>query len=279
MTSSFDLNANRFERYRGLPNGVPEAIRKAVWESTGAQPGSRVLDLGAGTGRIGRAFVEGGDSYVGVDFSLLMLREFRSRNSPASLLQADGTQLPFPDGSFELVLLMQVLSGTPNWRDLLCETVRVTLVGGSVVVGHTVTPPGGVDAQMKMQLALILEEISAPSHQSKKGREQALDWLEAGSSQRVRVTAASWNVLRTPREFLDRHRSGAQFSKLPVAVQEEALKKLSAWANTTYGSLDKVFSETHSFELHVFRMGQSDKAGGGNSRADRTTKLRAPAAK
>ncbi len=255
MTSTFDLNAARFERYRALPVGVPETIRGAIWEATGARSSARVLDLGAGSGRIGRAFVEAGDSYIGVDFSLPMLQEFRVRSSAACLLQADGGRLPFPDGRFELVLLMQVLSGTHNWRSLLSETVRVVMPGGAVVVGHTVTPPEGVDARMKKQLALILQEMGAASHRSKKSREQSLEWLQAGSSRRVQATAASWIALRTAREFLDRHRSGAQFSTLPAFVQTEALKKLSAWADRTCGSLDKVFSEQHSFELQVFRIG------------------------
>lgn len=255
MTSTFDLHAARFERYRALPSGVAQAIRRAVWESTEAASSARVLDLGAGSGRIGRAFIEAGDAYVGADFSLPMLREFRAASSAACLLQADGGRLPFQDCSFELVLLMQVLSGAHNWRNLLCETVRVIVPGGSVVVGHTVTPPAGVDAQMKSQLAVILEEMGAASHQSKKSRDQSLEWLQTGSSRRLRVTAASWMALRTAREFLERHRSGAQFSRLPAAVQAEALKRLSAWAIKTCGSLDEVFPEQHSFELHVFTIG------------------------
>src|SRR5215510_3544355 len=95
VNSTFDATATRFEQYRALPVGVPQAIR----QSTGAPPSARVLDLGAGSGRIGRAFVEAGDSYVGADFSLPMLREFRARRT-AGLLQADGGCLPFPDGCF-----------------------------------------------------------------------------------------------------------------------------------------------------------------------------------
>jgi ubiquinone/menaquinone biosynthesis C-methylase UbiE len=277
MVPLFDLNAERFERYRAFPGDVAQMIRKAVWETTGAQPSAQVLDLGAGSGRIGRAFVEAGDSYLGVDFSLLMLREFRSRNSAACLLQADGAQLPFPDGSFELVLLMQVLSGAPNWRGLLCEASRVIRPGGFIVVGNTVTPPAGVDAQMKKQLALILEEMGVAPHQSNKARQQSLEWLEAGSSRKVQVTAASWTTVRTPREFLDRHRSGAQFSRLPAAVRKEALKRLSAWAATTHGSLHKAFSERHSFELHVFRIEQAVKPepGGLSSNGDAGSRRRA----
>jgi ubiquinone/menaquinone biosynthesis C-methylase UbiE len=266
MSSAFDLNAARFERHRTLPSGVPEAIREAVWDSTGSGSSARVLDLGAGSGRIGRAFVEAGDSYVGVDFSLSMLNEFRARSSSAHLVHADGGQLPFPDCSFELVLLMQVLSGTHNWRDLLGEALRVIVPGGFVVVGHTVTPAAGVDAQMKKQLARTLEQTGVAPHASEKTREQSLEWLRSCSSRSLQSTAASWTALRTPREFLERHRSGARFSALPPAVQEEALRKLGAWAEKTWGSLDKDFPEEHTFELYIFEIASLNELGNKRSK-------------
>ncbi len=240
-----------------MPSSVLEAIRKAVWECTGLGPSARVLDLGAGSGRIGRVFVDANDNYVGVDVSSEMLREFRARSPGARLIQADGGRLPFPDASFDLVMLMQVLSGTHNWRDLLNETVRVVAPGGSIVVGHTVAPPAGIDARMKSQLSLILEEMGVASDSSGKSREKSLAWLQKASSKTMQTTAASWIVKRTRREFLERHRSGARFSKLPAEVQNEALQKLSAWAAGACGSLDQVFSETHSFELYIFGMADS----------------------
>ena len=128
------------------------------------------------------------------------------------------------------------------------------------MVGHTLNPPDGVDEQMKKQLAQILIDMGVGQHASKKAREQSLEWLRACSSRRVQATAASWTAERTPREFLERHRSGARFSAFPPEVQEEALKKLSAWAETTWGSLDKAFSEKHAFELHVFKVGNGSIA-------------------
>jgi ubiquinone/menaquinone biosynthesis C-methylase UbiE len=254
MASPFDRNAAGFERHRAMPGSVVQAIRKTVWESTGLGPSARVLDLGAGSGRIGRIFVEANDAYIGVDFSLPMLREFRARNSAACLVQADGGRLPFPDASFHLVMLMQVLSGTHNWRDLLSETVRVAKPGESVVAGHTGTPPDGIDARMKARLSLILEEMGIASDSSGKSREKSLAWLETASSRRTQTTAASWYVKRTPREFLGRHSSGARFLKLPPDVRTEALQKLSIWAAAACGSLDQVFSETHTFELNIFQI-------------------------
>jgi hypothetical protein len=68
-----------------------------------------------------------------------------------------------------------------------------------------------------------------------------------------RVSAAAWNAERTPRGFLQRHRTGAQFAALPAAIKEPALDRLAAWATTTFGSLDRISLEPYSFELRVFR--------------------------
>jgi len=233
---------------------VPEAIRSAILQATRKEPPARVLDLGAGTGRIGKAFVAADDFYVGVDASLEMLQEFLlTTRTPPCLAQADGRQLPFRDGAFDVVMLMQVLSGTGNRRGLLNEARRVLRPGGAVVVGHRVAPAAGVDAQLKKRLAYILETMGVERHQGKQLRDQALAWLGSSAALRLSLRAATWERNPTPREFLVRHRTGARFAALPDAVQDEALQKLGAWAEKTFGSFDASSREEHSFELDVFR--------------------------
>lgn len=252
MISAFDAVAPSFERYRGLPRGVPEAIRSAILQATRKQPPARVLDLGAGTGRIGKAFVAADDFYVGVDASLGMLQEFLLTTRTPCLAQADGQRLPFRDGAFDVVMLMQVLGGAGNWRGLLSEARRVLRPGGAVVAGHRVAPAAGVDGQLKKRLAAILETMGVERHQGKQSRDQALAWLGSSAAVRLHLRAATWERNPTPREFLVRHRTGARFAALPGAVRDEALEKLSAWAEKTFGSFDAAFREEHSFELDVF---------------------------
>jgi ubiquinone/menaquinone biosynthesis C-methylase UbiE len=254
-TSTFDLTAASFDRYRSLPNGVPEAIRTKIRESLPKASAQRVLDLGAGTGRIGRAFVQANDFYVGVDSSLAMLWEFARRNRSATLLQADGRQLPFLDRAFGLVLLMQMLSGAENWQAMLQEVLRVLSPGGAVVVGQTIAPTLGIDAQLKQRLALILEELNAPVHEPKRSRYHAFGWLEARAGRHTTVTAAKWSAERSPEQFIERHQTGARFAVLPPAVQNDALQRLSAWAKANFGRLDKSFTEQHSFQLDIFQVG------------------------
>ena len=250
--STFDSVAPTFDSHRALPSGVPEAIREAVWQSVGNSSGRRVLDLGAGTGRVGRAFVTAGDAYFGADVSIGMLRKFIAQQGEAKLVQADGERLPFPNASFDVVLLVQVLSGARAWRRLIGDAQRVLRPGGALIVGQTVGPPDGVDARMKKHLQEHLEKQGAGQLGSGKGRADALAWLASTARIHRRVIAASWTSSRTPREFIERHRTGSRFSTLPPLIQERALEDLRSWAESAFGSLDAMFDEPYVFELQVF---------------------------
>jgi ubiquinone/menaquinone biosynthesis C-methylase UbiE len=256
--SNFDAAARTFDQHRALPGGVPEAIRAAVWECARKSRPERVLEVGAGSGRVGRTFVDAGDWYLGVDSSIGMLGEFVSRQKSAGkrearLIQADGVHLPFGKHLFDVVLLAQVLSGARSWRGLVDEAVRVLRPEGAIVVGQTVAPDGGVDMRMKRRLAEILAGEGVDGHVSQKNRNNALRWLESAAARAERRVAASWASSRSPRSFIERHHTANRFSTLPPPVQERALQQLSEWAESAFGSLDTVFAEFYFFELWVFQ--------------------------
>jgi ubiquinone/menaquinone biosynthesis C-methylase UbiE len=249
QASAFDVTAPGFDRHRALPDGVPEAIRSAILAAVDATR-PRLLDLGAGTGRIGIAFVAAGDDYVGVDLSLAMLRAFVQRRA-TRLVQADGAHLPFPAAIFDAVMLIQAFGGTYGWRRLLAETRRVLRPAGALVVGRAVAPADGLDARMKQHLTTILDGMGV-AREGGNRREEALRFLEQTASGSC-VNAAAWEADRTPRGFLERHRTGARFAALPAPIKDAALAKLAAWASATFGSLDRASREPHYFELRVFR--------------------------
>jgi demethylmenaquinone methyltransferase/2-methoxy-6-polyprenyl-1,4-benzoquinol methylase len=252
--SVYDLAAPSFERHRALPDGVPEAIRAAVLEAVDAAS-PRLLDLGAGTGRIGIPFIAARDDYVGVDLSFGMLSEFKRRAGSSAraprLVQADGERLPFRDATFDAIMLIQVFGGLRGWRRVLVEARRVLRGAGLLVLGRTVAPPEGLDARMKAHLALLLEEIGAPTDRTNT-RESAQGWLEH-EARGTRLIAARWTASRTPRGFIERHGTGARFSALPQPVKEEAMRRLADWAATAFGSLDAASAELNEFELQLFR--------------------------
>ncbi len=76
--------------------------------------GRRVLDLGAGTGAVSTAVAAAARTaeVVAVDAALGMVLEARSARPPAAV--ADALNLPFPDGSFDLVVAGFSLNHLPD---------------------------------------------------------------------------------------------------------------------------------------------------------------------
>ncbi|HMH52962.1 MAG TPA: class I SAM-dependent methyltransferase [Candidatus Acidoferrum sp.] len=252
--SRYDAAAPTYDAHRGLPRPVVEAVRAAVLGAL-APSRPRLLDLGAGSGRIGRAFVAAGDDYVGVDLSFGMLHQFARRGDTDGrvprLLRADGERLPFADAAFDAVLLIQVFGGLDEWRPFLAEARRVLRSRGALVLGRTAMPEDGVDARMKERLDAILADLAA-AHERTNAREHVQRWLGSTARGGVPTVAAAWEAERSPRGFLERHRTGARFSLLPEPVKDEAMRRLSAWAAREFGSLDAPSTERHAFELRTF---------------------------
>ena len=258
LTSAFDCVAPSFDKYRRLPSGVPEAVRLAVFDATKiASSRPRLLDIGCGTGRIGWPFVVAGDDYVGVDLSAGMLHEFVQRGATRDggrprLVMADGRQLPFADAVFDLVLLIQVFGGLGDWRRLGTEARRVLRLSGSLILGRIAPPADGIDARMKRRLDSILETLGAELDKTNT-RSDVERTFAAEATTASRVVGATWTCERTPRGFIERHRSGARFSALPAPITEGALRELASWAAATFGSLDATFTESNLCELQIFK--------------------------
>jgi ubiquinone/menaquinone biosynthesis C-methylase UbiE len=255
--SAFDTIAADFEGLRALPAGLPAAIRDAVWDALGPESAHRVLEIGAGTGRIGQAFLATGDRYIAVDSSAMMLARFAQKagasyTSTVSLVLADGRSLPFADGSFDAVLLVQVISGSPGWRQILTDARRVLSPGGAIVLGRATAPPEGIDQRMRTQLSFLLAEAGVDARRPGADRNESCDWLGASARRSVEVIAGRWEAERSPRDFLLRHASGARFAALDQSTRDEALRRLADWATNTFGDLDAKFIEMHSFVLDIF---------------------------
>ena len=122
---------------------------------------------------------------------------------------------------------------------------------GTLVLGRTAMPEDGVDGRMKERLDAILADMGV-AHERKNAREHVQRWLGTAARGGAPTVASAWDAERTPRGFLERHRTGARFSRLPEPVKDEAMRRLSAWAVGEFGSLDAATPERHAFELQFF---------------------------
>lgn len=119
--------------------GRAPAIRKKTVELAGVAPGEKVLDVGCGTGALAiAAKAKAGPSghVSGIDPSPEMIEVARRKAARAGLEMdfrvAAIEELPFPDGSFDLVLSSLMLHHLPDdvKRVGLAEVRRVLKPGG-----------------------------------------------------------------------------------------------------------------------------------------------------
>jgi ubiquinone/menaquinone biosynthesis C-methylase UbiE len=100
-------------------------------------PGTRVLDVGCGTGISAPFYLEKGCAYHGVDIAEKMIEQCKAKVRCAEATFSVGdveAGLPFPDGSFDLAIALGLLEYLDRLDAALDEMVRVTRPGGSLIL-------------------------------------------------------------------------------------------------------------------------------------------------
>lgn len=98
-------------------------------------PGSRVLDVAAGTGALALLAARTGARVLATDFSPGMVARIAAAGLPnVEARVMDGQALALDDGSFDAVFSIFGVIMFPDWRKGLAEMARVTRPGGHGVV-------------------------------------------------------------------------------------------------------------------------------------------------
>jgi SAM-dependent methyltransferase len=127
---SFESVAAEYERHR--PEYPEEALRWAA-EQLGREPGARVLDVGAGTGKLTRGLVALGFEVAAVEPGASMLHQLRSAVPEADALEGPAESIPLPDESVDAAFAGQAY----HWFDrerAVPELHRVIRPGGGLAL-------------------------------------------------------------------------------------------------------------------------------------------------
>ncbi|MEV0006376.1 class I SAM-dependent methyltransferase [Micromonospora sp. NPDC050980] len=177
-SSSFGAAATAYAEHR------PDYAQAAVRWALRAAPGRRVLDLGAGTGKLTATLGAVGAEVTAVEPDPAMLGELRRALPDARALSGSAEAIPLPDAAVDAVLAGNAM----HWFDMAAAGPEIARV----------LAPGGVLAGLWNVL------------------DDRVDWVaglaEVSGSAAVgpRDTPASWRV-ETARMHLPRHGAPARF--------------------------------------------------------------------
>jgi ubiquinone/menaquinone biosynthesis C-methylase UbiE len=134
--------ADRYERARPL---YPEAALSELAARCGLRPGTPVLDLGAGTGKLTRQLVAVGADVVAVEPAAGMRRRLEAEVPGVPVLDGTAEDIPLPDASVEIVTVAQAF----HWFDThraLDEIARVLRPAGWLALLWHERPESGWSA-------------------------------------------------------------------------------------------------------------------------------------
>ncbi|HEY7209597.1 MAG TPA: class I SAM-dependent methyltransferase [Bryobacteraceae bacterium] len=116
-------------------------------ERLALRPGMNVLDVACGTGNLAVPAAARGAKVTGLDLAPNLLEQARKRATAAGLDirfdEGDAEELPYADGSFDLVMSMYGAMFAPRPERVAAELARVTKPGGTIAMANW-TPEGFV---------------------------------------------------------------------------------------------------------------------------------------
>jgi ubiquinone/menaquinone biosynthesis C-methylase UbiE len=134
----FGALARQYDRWYATPAGrLHDHVQKSDVRRLlrPARPGERLLDVGCGTGHWSAFFSEMGYQVEGVDIAPEMVEAARRAVPACSFRVADACDLPFEDGSFDVVASMAALEFVPDPAAAVREMARRATSGGHLLVG------------------------------------------------------------------------------------------------------------------------------------------------
>jgi len=130
---------NRFSLLYPVIDIFLARFRKMLISKVNGQPRGRLLEIGVGTGAHLQLYKE--HIITGIDISSGMLQKAKQQcDGRVQLLEMNGENLEFAEGSFDYVVLSHVLAVSGNPDKMLSEAYRVMKPGGKLYILNHFTP-------------------------------------------------------------------------------------------------------------------------------------------
>lgn len=256
----YDNIAPIYDQTRWMTESVAEEVADFILALVDASPKTSFLEPGVGTGLNVLPLVRRGYTVTGVDVSQEMLNQFSQKLSKIpqnlKLIQADASQLPFSDESFDVVLTVHMVHTVSNWKTFLDEVDRVLKPRGFYLNAQWITPPARMEFEhyfrailSKYEAAQVSKQINAAIKEINVG-----DYLHSKGYRSKYVIAKKWMVSNTVEQLLGFFKSRAYGLCWQVSdeVFYRVMEEFEEFCADHYGSLATELSSEAKFEIWAY---------------------------
>jgi len=245
---SFDRAADFYDQTRPLFEATVEKGMGALLEAAGKR--ARILEVGAGTGRVSIPLLERGADLICCDLSGKMLSRQREKYPAARLVQSDAACLPFPSNHFEALLVVHVMHLIGPWKGALCEFKRVLKPGGVFLDVSTYEPVGkSIRREIRVHWRDWLKSQGVDTRHPGANDDELQAELRSMGARLKEVEVVRFPYAFTLRLELERYEARVFSDTWPVpeALYQASLANLREWVLHEYGDLDQEIEETYRF--------------------------------
>jgi phosphatidylethanolamine/phosphatidyl-N-methylethanolamine N-methyltransferase len=137
--------------------------REVLAGSLALRPGSRVLEVGVGTGLLLPLYPRN-VRITGIDLSAGMLAQARERVerlglTDVALEHMDASRMSFADDSFDVVVAAYVVTAVPDHRAVMQEIIRVARPGAGVVLLNHFVNGSGLLAALERAVSPLCKHV------------------------------------------------------------------------------------------------------------------------
>jgi ubiquinone/menaquinone biosynthesis C-methylase UbiE len=274
----FSHNADAYDRRHGAV--LSAGLARSLAEAAHLGPGLRILDIGAGTGRVAIALAALGCDVVAVDPAQPMLRVLRTKirsfvrriplapavaagrrrrqpdRAPVHLVAGEGARLPFADSAFDAAILARTLYLMPDWRDVLNDIIRALKNEGQILHEWGNGTADDEWVQIREKTRALFEEagVADPFHPGARSESDVDEFLAGRGFSVQRQIRVDGDVCLTLAEFMGRLIDGecSYTWDVPAEVQRVCLPRLEKWVAENF-VLDRPLPIPREFSWTIYQ--------------------------
>ena len=243
-----------YNEINNIPLEAAEALGKSVAAIVGE--GARILDLGAGAGRISVP-IAANTKMIALDIEHHM--QLASKNLAAErnipIMNSVGTilKLPFADNTFDAVITTNVFHQVDCWRCAVREAKRVMKPGGTFIIGRDILDPSSIASQLRTASRMMTAGINSDMMPTDAAGPALFEFIKKqGGKIGEEVTACAWTEQTSGRQILEKMRQGLHNETWSLSKDdlEQLMEELVPWAEDEFDNLDEVQEVQWSFGIY-----------------------------